>query len=219
MASSGHRSRDAAPGDAGPPEGYAALLNRQDALQREAEQVIGELALREHLGRLGPFEQIGSSVSGLMAWRDIDVGVRCADPPAARVLEAMQPILAHPGIRHVLYRPELGPRSPSGGPHDQRHYYVLRYESRAGKLWKIDISLWQLGDAPRMLLFDAETLRRELSAETRAAILWIKDAWYRRPSYPEAVGGPEIYDAVLRHGVRSPAGFAAYLRERGLPED
>ena len=75
------------------------------------------------------------------------------------------------------------------------------------------------GDAPRELYFDAETLARRLTDETRAAILWIKDVWHRRPSYPEVVGGVEIYDAVLDHGVRDPAGFAAYLRARGMPVD
>ena len=31
------------------------------------------------------------------------------------------------------------------------------------------------------------------------------------------VSGYEVYDAVLGHGVRTPEGFDAYLRERGLP--
>jgi hypothetical protein len=44
-----------------PPEGFAALLRRQAALQSEAEAVIRELGLRERLGRLGTFEHIGSS--------------------------------------------------------------------------------------------------------------------------------------------------------------
>jgi hypothetical protein len=96
---------------------------------------------------------------------------------------------------------------------------VLRYETAAGELWKIDVSLWRLGDAARELSFDAGMLGRLLTDETRRAILWIKDVWHRRPSYPDVVGGVEIYDAVLDHGVRDPAGFAAYLEARGMPAD
>jgi hypothetical protein len=198
-------------------QGHAALLRRQAALQAEARDVVRELGLREHLGRLGPLELIGSSASGLMVWRDLDVAVRCADPATEAVLDATRPVLAHPRVREVLYRPELGSRSPSGGPADQRWYFVLRYERAAGELWKVDVSLWRLGDAARELYFDASELRRRLTDETRAAILWIKDVWHRRPSYPEEVGGVEIYDAVLNHGARTPEQFAAYLRARRLP--
>lgn len=77
-----------------------------------------------------------------------------------------------------------------------------------GEPWKVDVSLWRLGDAPRELYFDPDTLCRRLTAETRGAILWIKDIWHRRPCYPDVVGGVDIYDAVLNHGVRAPAEFA-----------
>jgi hypothetical protein len=56
-------------------------------------------------------------------------------------------------------------------------------------------------------------------AETRGAILWIKDVWHRRACYPDEVGGVDVYDAVLNHGVRVPAEFAAYLRACGMPAD
>jgi len=202
-----------------PPAGLPALLRRQDALQAEARALVLELGLREHLGRLGPFEQIGSASSGLMVWRDLDVAARCADPTTEDVFDAMRPVLAHPGVREAMYAPQLGARSPSGGPADQRWYFVLRYQRPGGEVWKVDVSLWRLGDAPRELYFDSDTLRRRLTDETRGAILWIKDVWHRRPSYPDVVGGVEIYDAVLNHGVRAPAEFAAYLRARGLPPD
>ena len=50
------------------------LLRRQDALQAEATRVIAELDLMSLLARAGRAEQVGSVVSGLMVWRDIDVG-------------------------------------------------------------------------------------------------------------------------------------------------
>jgi hypothetical protein len=60
-------------------------------------------------------------------------------------------------------------------------------------------------------------MRRRLTDETRLAILWIKDAWHRLPSYRTSVLSIDIYDAVLEHGVRTPGAFARYLGERGKP--
>jgi len=101
-------------------------------------------------------------------------------------------------------------------PSDQRNSYVVTYEAAADEVWRLDLSLW-LSDAPRNQLAQAEAIRRRLTEETRLAILWIKDVWHRLPVYPYEVGGVEVYDAVLEHGVRTPAEFEAYLRERGLP--
>jgi hypothetical protein len=205
--------------DAPDPRYLDELLRRQDELCREAQDVLAELHLRERLERLGPVEPVGSSVARLMVWRDLDILVRCSDPPVEEVVEVVRPIMAQEGIREVLYRAETGARSPSGGSADERWYFVLRYESRRGAMWKIDLSLWRFGDAPRTLYFPPRELAAELSPEARSAILWIKDVWHRLPSYPETVSAVEVYDAVLRQGVRSPAEFAQYLQARGLPAE
>jgi hypothetical protein len=55
----------------------AELLRRQEALQAEAHQLIAYLDLFRVLFHAGKPEQIGSSVSGLMVWRDIDFNVLC----------------------------------------------------------------------------------------------------------------------------------------------
>jgi len=196
---------------------YAAeLLQRQHLLQAEARQVLADLALIPYLSRLGHAEHVGSSVSGLMVWRDLDVGARCPHPSADRVFETLRPIMTHPRVHEMLYREETGPRSPSGQPQDQRYYFVIRYTTAAGHRWKIDISVW-LTDAPRHQLRHLDYLARHLTDETRLAILWIKDVWHRLPTYPDEVSGTDIYTAVLDHGVRTPAQFATYLQERGLP--
>ena len=198
---------------------YAAeLLQRQDLLQAESRQVLAELDLIPCLNRLGHAEHVGSSVSGLMVWRDLDVGARCPGPSAERVFDTLRPIMIHPRVHEVLYREETGPRSPSDQPQDQRYYFVIRYTCAAGQRWKIDISVW-LTDAPRNQLRHLDYLAQELTEETRLAILWIKDVWHRLPTYPDEVSGTDIYDAVLDHGVRTPAQFADYLKDRDWTAD
>lgn len=195
---------------------YAAeLLQRQDLLQAEAREVLAELSLMPYLSQLGQAEQVGSSVSGLMVWRDLDVGARCPGPSADRVFETLRPILTHPGVHEVLYQEETGPRSPSGWPQDQRYYFVIRYTTPAGYSWKIDVSVW-LTDAPRNQLRYLEYLARNLTDETRLAILWIKDVWHQLPVYPAEISGIDIYTAVLDHGVRTPEQFAAYLQKKEI---
>jgi hypothetical protein len=49
------------------------LLRRQEELQAEARQGIGDLDLLGVLGRAGSVRLIGRYVTGLMVWRDLDL--------------------------------------------------------------------------------------------------------------------------------------------------
>ena len=198
------------------PASAAELLRRADLLQAEAAEVIADLDLPALLGRVGHVEHVGSSVSGLMVWRDIDFAVRCRDLTPGRAWDALRPLLTQPRLLRLDYRNEARERSPTGQAADQRYYFVTYVETAAGDEWKIDLSLW-LSDAPRPHLAQLADLRRRLTDETRLAILWIKNVWCRLPTYPEEVSGVDVYDAVLERGVRTPDEFAAYLRQRVLP--
>lgn len=195
------------------PTDAAALLARQADLQAEATYVLTFLRLPERLAVLGTFEQIGSSVSGLMVWPDLDVMVRGDRPDPARVTAALAPVMAAPGVLETHYFEQTGPRSPSGKPQDERHYFVLRVALPSGRVWKVDVSIWR-SDAPRPQRAQAERFAAALTPQERLAILWIKSVWCERPEYPEAVGGTDVYEAVLRGGARSPADFETFLRNR-----
>ena len=200
------------------PTHAAELLRHAEQLQTEAAAVIEELDLLAMLGQVGHAELVGSAASGLMVWRDIDVGARCQDLNPARAWDALRPLVTNPQLMRLDYRNEIGERSPSDRPSDQRYSFVAYYQPRATEEneWRIDISLW-LSAAPRNQLAQLAELRRRLTDETRLAILWIKDVWHRQPTYPYEVGGVDVYDAVLEHGVRTPDEFAAHLRARGRP--
>ena len=200
-----------------PEAAYATrLLEHQDTLQTEANWLVEWLALPTMLGRAGRFERLGSSVSGLMAWRDLDLGVSCGRLSPERAWEAIVPLAAHPRTTRLDYRNETGRLAPPELRGYGRYYFVVRNETDVGHEWKIDVSLWS-PESPPDLLAHAEELRRRLTAESRLAILWIKDVWHRAPYYPEQVSGMDVYDAVLEHGVRTPEQFGGYLRRRGLP--
>jgi hypothetical protein len=71
-----------------------ALLARQADLQRDAVTFVRELGLIEMLGRAGRVLQLGSAVTRLMVWRDVDFGVYTPGLTAERAWETMRPLLA-----------------------------------------------------------------------------------------------------------------------------
>jgi hypothetical protein len=143
---------------------------------------------------------VGSAVTGLMVWRDLDYTVDAPAVEAAGVWDALGPVVRR--CRALKYADETG--DPIG-----RHYFVFRVDD-----WKLDVSVWTNG-APE----EVERYQRELPArldrDTRLTILRLKDAWHVRPEYPEVVGGYDICRAVLEHGVRTPAELAAHLAATG----
>jgi hypothetical protein len=198
------------------PAHAASLLQRQSTLQAEAEHLIADLNLMPILRHAGQPEQIGSSVSGLMVWRDIDISIPCRDLTAQRVFETLLPLLTNPHTMRAEYRNETGDHTPAELRGDERYYVVLHHQSPDGNEWKIDLSFW-LSDAPKDHTPYVQRVVAALTDETRLAILWIKDVWHHLPTYPYEVGGTDVYDAVLHHHVRTPGEFDIYLQERGLP--
>lgn len=196
----------------------AELLARQDALQAEARVVLADLDLMRLLSAVGRPVLVGSAALGLMVWRDIDFNVMCDELHADHVFTALRPLAGHPCVKKLRYANEFGPFN-TGIAQDEGYYWGVHYYTggtNAGEMWKLDI--WFLPEAaPRPELVLMERCARELTPEQRLAILWIKDVWHRRPPYRDTVLSVDIYDAVLDHGVRTPATFATYLHEHGKP--
>ncbi|MDQ2905890.1 MAG: hypothetical protein M3Y81_20395 [Chloroflexota bacterium] len=192
----------------------AMLLQRQDALQHEAQTVLAELGLVKLLSPAGTLRQVGSSVLGLMVWRDIDLAVSSPGLDIERAYAIMQPLYTHPQVNQVRYLNGSGPFNPTGLQINERYYFAV-YAMLAGSEWKIDISFW-LGEGvhPEPV---HEAIEQQLTSDTRLVILWIKDMWYQLPAYRQQVYSTNIYDAVLQHGVRTPAEFDNYLILRGKP--
>ena len=183
------------------------LEKRQAALQDEAGAVLAELDLPA-LG-FGPALPTGSYVSGLMVWRDLDVMVLGGPSFAPRdVVSLLGRAVEMPGVTGFDYADERGARSPTGERRDERYHVALRLDE-----WRVDLSIWLHDDHANVTAYHRE-LAATLTDAQRLTILRIKDAWYRRPEYPDEVGGIDVYTAVLNHGVCTPEEFGAYLAGR-----
>jgi len=202
-----------------PPETLTAaeaetLLHRQAALQAEATAVLTELDLIDRLSHVGSVRQIGSSTLGLMVWRDIDLSVSGLTPEQA--IDALRPVFVHPRVTQVRYLNEAGVYNPTGAALYERAYFQIFLDPGAGgEAWKLDLSFWLAEGLHPEPIHDA--IARQVTSETRLAILWIKDRWCRLPSYHHGVSSLDIYEAVLQHGVRTPAQFNHYLLTHGKP--
>ncbi len=190
------------------------LLQRQEELQNEAQTVVKELNLISSLSDAGIVKIHGSSVLGLMTWRDIDASVSSPRLSIGRAYEVMKPLLTHPRIKQVRYLNESGPFYPEGLP-DERYYFMVLYDRGAKTDWKIDISFWLGEDVHAEPIHDM--IVQKLTPETQLTILRIKDVWWKQPSYRQEVSSVDIYDAVLRHNIRTLDEFDQYLVERGKP--
>ncbi|MBO0796943.1 MAG: hypothetical protein J2P36_39185 [Ktedonobacteraceae bacterium] len=195
------------------PEQDELLLHRQRLLQEEAQSVLKELNVIALLSAGGVVRQTGSTVLGLMVWRDIDLQVSSPRLSIERAFEIMHPLLTHPYIKHVRYLHQSDHFKLADL--DERYFFMVYYERPGQAEWKLDISFWLTQEIHPEPLHDA--IAQQLTPETRLTILRIKDAWYQLPAYRVEVASTDIYDAVLQHGVRTLTEFDQYLVERGKP--
>ena len=188
------------------------LLHRQDELQAEAATVREDLGLDQRLSAHGEVVPVGSAALGLMVWRDLDLTVVCPRLDGEAVAGTGARLAVHPRVREVRFIDDTGewntdPTYPDG------LYLGLQCRSQAGEIWKVDI--WFVDDPDRQPdLTHARDLPGRLTAETRGAILLVKDAWASRPEYRHSVRSWDIYTGVLDHGVRTPGQFEDWLRLR-----
>lgn len=192
------------------------LLARQAALQAEGAGVLAALDLGSLFSDVGPVLLMGSYVSGLMCWRDLDVGLLAgAECSPSDVLDLLKRLVDLPGFVGFTYRDERGPRCPTGEARDERYHVPFDLDAGQGR-WRIDLSVW-LRDLHGHVADWHARLRDTITDQQRLAALRIKDVWHRLPSYPEQVSGWEIYTAVLRDGVRTSEQFGRWLAMNGFP--
>jgi hypothetical protein len=192
------------------------LLARQSRLRQEAAALLEELDRSAIFAGLGPLALPGSYVSELMCWRELDVMLLIgADYSPKDVLQLISRVLELPGVVGFDYRDERARRSPTGQVRDER-YHVTFMIDRDAESWRVDLTLW-LHDLHQTITAWHESLRDSITGEQRAAVLRIKDEWFRLPSYPDQISGLDIYTAVIDNGVGTSTEFRSWLAQRGLP--
>jgi hypothetical protein len=172
------------------------LVERAQALQAEARQLADRLDLQTAF----PWQPqlIGSALSGLMVVRDLDVMFDAPDATAPKILEGLATLARRVDTLDVDFRDERADRRPTPAMTDERFYAVLQVDAR----WKVDLTFWlHLIDRPHVQ--DALRLR-DAPGDQRLTILHLKNE--RRD-----INSSDIYTAVLRERVCTPAELDAYI--------
>ena len=185
-----------------------ALLDRAHAAEERARAIIGELGIEAAWRAVGAEAHlVGSLRMGLlMRHRDIDFHVYSQRFELADSFAAMAQIARHPGVQKIAYANLLATE-------ERCLEWHAWYADQEGALWQLDL-IHLLDDSPFAGHFErvADRVRAALTPETRSAILAIKDGL---PDDGEKVMGIEVYQAVLRDGVRDLAAFRRWRAARG----
>jgi hypothetical protein len=193
------------------------LLERQQVLQSEAASVRADLNLDQRLSAQGTVVSVGSAALGLMVWRDLDLTVVCPELDVEPVAAIGAALAGHPRVREVRFLNDVGdwntdPTYPDG------LFLAVKCRSTVGEMWKVDI--WFVDEPERQPdIAHLRDIPPQLTDETRAAILLVKDEWATRPEYGKAVTSWDIYRAVLDHGVRTPTDFIEWREGLNERED
>ena len=185
-----------------------AVLARQAVRQAEAARVMEDLDVMTLMARVGRPVHTGSSALGLLVGRDIDVTTLCSSLDLGPAFEVGHALATHPRVHRLTFRNDTGawntsPEYPDG------LYWLVDYVAETGESWTLD--LWLIPEGTTQWdLEHMRTLPARLDAAQRATILRIKEARQNQTDLPR-VPSYRIYEAVLDHGVRTPAEFEAYL--------
>ena len=167
-------------------------------LQEEAQEILTNLGLLDFLAQFGEAQLVGSVALDLIVKLDLDVHLLVDTPDLFSICSQIYPyLLDQEKVREVRitdWRVEGGLKLG-----------VDVYSMPSGD-WSIDI--WVTDQLATTAFAQVERLLEELTPEHRAAILTIKQHYYRQGLLRDGISS-RIYTAVLDSGVRSVAEFEA----------
>jgi hypothetical protein len=196
----------------GPDAGDAELLWVEAQLRQEADAVAADLRLDEQLRHIGQPVRVGSAALGLLAHRDLDVTVVCAELDESAVVALSGWLALQPFVRQVVYRDDTAlwnddPDYPDG------LYLGVKYCRAEDREWNVDV--WFVDEPQRQPdLNHLGAFGPRIDYAARVAILRIKHRWAATPHYGREVSGIDVYRAVLDDGVRTPEQFDGWLAAR-----
>lgn len=185
------------------------LITRAEKLQAEARQQIEELKLTELLSPFGNVIVVGSVVTGLMTWPDIDIEVIVAGMPSKEEIGGLGKTLF---LQNDMVRVWLMDNRKKIDPHQPKGIYLGGKRMVGEVIWKFDI--WFLREEDqRSGKDDLRWVSEALTPATKEAILRIKDKVAENPKYRKSIFSIDIYQAVLKEGITDVEGFDEYLKK------
>ncbi|MBD3250761.1 MAG: hypothetical protein GF381_04320 [Candidatus Pacebacteria bacterium] len=187
------------------------LLKKQEALQKQAFEVIAKLNLREILGKYGEFELVGSIEYGLMTWRDIDANLIFEkDPSDGEFWKIVKQLFASPEVKSLTI---VDNRNQTEENRPRSMYVGIKHKDNRGETWKIDLRLIARDQVTTDKI--SKLINEKITEETRKIILKIKSQVHDNSKYHIVFSSVDIYEAVLLKEVSNLSGFEEYLSVQG----
>lgn len=193
------------------------LLETQRQMQLEAEEVVRLLKLDELLAGVGQPIRVGSSAMGLMVRRDIDITIVCAelnDNALSAFAEIGAGLMRRTDcVTAVKFRNDMGTWNAEPENYPDGLYLGLSVTVPCDLAWTVDI--WLVDKPERQPdLAHLRTLLPRLSDADRGTILEVKHALFRREQTTNRIPSALVYEAVMDHGVKTPAEFEDWFRNK-----
>lgn len=184
------------------------LIKQQEELQREGNDLLAKIGLIEFISKFGKPEIVGSMMSGLMVWPDIDIQLIADQISDEDYWKTVKFIFDIKDLYHSLYiqdfRKSQNPNTPNG-------LYIGTKIENGGKEWKID--LWFILPRNENEFNFNDWIKDKLNDENRKTILELKGQLYNNPKYRKDFFSIDIYKAVINDGVKSIGDFEKYLEK------
>ena len=172
-------------------------------LKREAETLIRGCGLPELLAAYPEWFIGGSYSYDLMCWRDLDIYVLEPERDLKRCFEVAYELSFRLGAKKSRFT------NNAGGEPDGFYWGIKLGNEREGA-WKLDVWFLSPASYEQHTSYSAK-MNEKLTAESRAVILAIKEAYWRRPEYRDTITSDQIYRAVLESGVQNLSDFERSL--------
>jgi hypothetical protein len=173
-------------------------------LKREAEELIRQSGLPELLAAYHAWFIGGSYSYDLMCWRDLDIYVLDTERDLKRCFEVAYELSFRLKAKKSRFTNSTG-EEPDG------FYWGIKLGNERQGAWKLDIWFLSSKSYEQHAAYSAQ-MNEKLTPQSRAIILTIKEAYWRRPEYRDTVTSDQIYRAVLESGVQDLRDFERSLR-------
>lgn len=193
-----------------------SILEKQEALQKEAEEVLRALELLDFLADLGEAKVVGSCALGLMTRKDIDIDVAVDELKEGEYFQAVRHLFGRPEVKRLVLADNrnLSEKLKQQGVPESMYLGVFA-KAKDGGEWKMDLRFVR-GSLARAEKYITET-RGRLDDEKRRVILEIKSVICTHPKYlNKEISSVDIYNSVLAGQVRSLDDFRKYLRRKKI---
>jgi len=189
-----------------------SIKNESKLIKSQADKLLENWNLLNYLNKYGDAYSVGSVALDLMTWRDIDLEVICEKEPSKNdAIDVARYLFNIDGFRKVSpidYSDGDGIKKPKG------LYIGAEYIDLDKNKWKVDV--WLLATSLARTKEKTEEIRNDLTPEYKEIILDIKSQVHDHPLYRKKIVSVDIYDAVIKNGVKNLDDFKKYLEDKGI---